>query len=265
MPFVCEGLTLGYDASPVLSQFSLALPRGQLIVLLGANGCGKSTLLKALAGHLAPTQGRILFEQRPLADWPAVERARRLAYLPQYPELFADLTVFDLVRYGRFPHQALLRQWQAEDEHAVQQALAQTGLLDLSARRLSSLSGGQQQRAWIAMVLAQEAEVLLLDEPINHLDLNHQVEILDLLTDLRLQGKTLVVVLHDLNLASRYADQLVLLHQGQILQQGPAAAVLQAATIEQAYGQAVTVVTDPVFGTPWVIPTGRHASRQLMP
>lgn len=261
MPLICEALTLGYHATPVLSQFSLAMPRGQLTVLLGANGCGKSTLLKALAGQIPPQSGAILLEQRPLADWPAVERARRLAYLPQYPELFADLSVFDLVRYGRYPHQGLLRQWQAEDEQAVQRALSQTGLLALSGRRLSSLSGGQQQRAWIAMVLAQEADVLLLDEPINHLDLNHQVEIMDLLIDLRLQGKTLVVVLHDLNLASRYADQLVLLHQGRILQQGSACEVVQAAAIEQAYGQPVAVVPDPIFGTPWVIPTGRHGMR----
>ncbi|MGL4205663.1 MAG: ABC transporter ATP-binding protein [Aeromonadaceae bacterium] len=258
MPLLCEALTLGYDATPVLSQFSLTLPRGQLTVLLGANGCGKSTLLKALAGQIPPQSGAILFEQRPLSSWPAAERARRLAYLPQYPELFADLSVFDLVRYGRYPHQAVLRQWQVEDEQAVQRALSQTGLLALSGRPLSSLSGGQQQRAWIAMVLAQEADVLLLDEPINHLDLNHQVEIMDLLIDLRLQGKTLVVVLHDLNLASRYADQLVLLHQGRILQQGSACEVLQAAAIEQAYGQPVAVVADPIFGTPWVIPQGRH-------
>lgn len=260
MPLVCDELTLGYGSTPVLHRFALQIPKGQMTVLLGANGCGKSTLVKALAGQLTPQQGHVLFEQRPLADWPAAERARRMAYLPQYPELFADLSVFDLVRYGRFPHQALHRQWQLEDEQAVQTALQQTGLEALGARRVSALSGGQQQRAWIALILAQQAEYLLLDEPINHLDLNHQIAIMDLLTDLRLQGKTLVVVLHDLNLAARYADHLVLLHQGKILRQGRPQSVLQAHCIEQAYGQPVMVVADPLYGAPWVIPKGRYVS-----
>lgn len=258
MFLTCDALTLGYDAAPVLRDFSLPLARGEMTALLGANGCGKSTLLKALAGQLAPRHGQIMLEGRPLADWPLTTRARRLAYLPQHPALFADMTVFDLVRYGRYPHQALQRQWQADDAGAIERALARTGLGALAQRRMQSLSGGQQQRAWIALVLAQETDILLLDEPINHLDLNHQVAIMDLLRDLRLAGKTIVAVLHDLNLASRYADQLVLMHQGGILAQGRADQVLQAAVIEQAYGQPVAVVTDPVYQRPLVIPRGRH-------
>ena len=258
MFLACDTLTLGYGARPILQQFSLSMAPGALTALLGANGCGKSTLLKAMAGQLSPQQGQVVLEGKPLASWPVAARARRIAYLPQHPELYADMTVFDLVRYGRFPHQSLHQQWQSEDALAVETALAQTGLTSLAQQRMQSLSGGQQQRAWIALVLAQDTDILLLDEPINHLDLNHQVEIMDLLHDLRLAGKTVVTVLHDLNLASRSADHLVLLHQGGILCQGVAEQVLQAGYIEQAYGQPVSVMTDPVYQRPLVIPRGRH-------
>lgn len=258
MSFTCQNLTVGYDAKPILHDFSYAFRPAQFTALLGANGCGKSTLLKSLAGQLTSQPDSILLDETPLHAWSLPERAKRVAYLPQYPELYSDMTVFDLVRYGRFPHQSLRQQWQPEDEQAVAEALAQTGLTDLSQRRMRSLSGGQQQRAWIAMVLAQDAGILLLDEPINHLDLNHQVEIMDLLVDLRLQGKTLIVVLHDLNLASRYADRLVLMKQGALIAEGQASQVLTETHIFDAYQQPVAVMTDPLYGGPLVIPKGRH-------
>lgn len=258
MSFTCQALTVAYDNVPVLQQFSLVFQSQKITALLGANGCGKSTLLKTLAGQLTPLAGLIQLDEKALAAWPLAQRAQRVAYLPQYPELFADLTVFDLVRYGRYPHQSRRQQWQPEDEVAVRDAMLKTGLSALAQRRMKSLSGGQQQRAWIAMVLAQQAGILLLDEPINHLDLNHQVEIMDLLVDLRQQGKTLIVVLHDLNLASRYADHLVLMKQGAIVAQGAASEVLTAVKIEHAYQQPVSVVDDPVYGGPMVIPLGRH-------
>ena len=258
MSFTCQALTVAYDNTPVLQQFSLAFQPQKITALLGANGCGKSTLLKTLAGQLAPQAGLIQLDEKALAVWPLAQRAQRVAYLPQYPELFADMTVFDLVRYGRYPHQSRRQQWQPEDEVAVREAMLQTGLSTLASRRMKSLSGGQQQRAWIAMVLAQDAGILLLDEPINHLDLNHQVEIMDLLVDLRQQGKTLIVVLHDLNLASRYADHLVLMQQGEVIAQGASTTVLTESHITQAYQQPVSVIADPVYGSPLVIPLGRH-------
>lgn len=223
-------------------------------MLLGANGCGKSTLLKVLAGQLPVEQGQVYLQDRAIADWSANELARVLAYLPQHPSLHADLTVFDLVRLGRFPHQSWRHQWQEQDADAVQRALVVTGSLTLADVPVATLSGGQQQRAWIAMTLAQQGDILLLDEPVNHLDLNHQIQMMDLLRQLANQGKTLIVVLHDLNLASRYADELVLLADGQVLAQGNATQVLQPAMIAQALGQPVRVIPDPVYGSPLVIP-----------
>lgn len=258
MSMSCSHLAFGYADQPVLSPLDLVFPAGQLTALLGANGCGKSTLLKLLAGQLTPDQGEIRLGDRRLSDWPLRERAQTLAYLPQYPELFADMPVFDLVRFGRFPYQGAHQQWQPEDEAAIERALTQTGLLPLARRSMQSLSGGQQQRAWIAMVLAQQADVLLLDEPINHLDLNHQVDIMDLLVELTAAGRTLLVVLHDLNLASRYADHLLLMQQGRILAAGDARQVLTVEHIAQAYQQSVHVMDDPVHGVPLVIPTSRH-------
>ncbi len=258
MSFACDSLTVAYDRQPILDAFSHAFRPAQITALLGANGCGKSTLLKTLAGELLPANGIVTLDAKPISEWLLCERAKRVGYLPQYPEVFADMTVFDLVRYGRYPYQSRRQQWQPEDEAAVEIALQRTGLKPLAQRRMRSLSGGQQQRAWIAMVLAQDAGILLLDEPINHLDLNHQVEIMDLLVDLRLQGKTLIVVLHDLNLASRYADHLVLMKQGEIVAEGSSNHVLTQQHIQHAYQQSVSVMQDPVYGGPLVIPMGRH-------
>lgn len=258
MSLACHQLQAGYGVQPVLNELSLSFSSGCLTALLGANGCGKSTLLKCLAGQLKPETGTVCLHGKALLQWHAKEKARQMAYLPQYPQLFAEMTVFDLVRFGRFPHQNRRQQWQPEDESAIRQALTQTGLTALSSRWLSTLSGGQQQRAWIAMVLAQDSDILLLDEPINHLDLNHQIEIMDLLLDLRDAGKTLVVVMHDLNLASRYADHLVLMQHGQILRQGRATEVITPSLIETAFGQPVAVHADPVHAQPMVIPLGRR-------
>lgn len=254
MSFRCEQLTTGYPRHTILHELTLNLRPGQLTVLLGANGCGKSTLLKVLAGQLPVEQGHVYLQDRALADWSANERARVLAYLPQHPSLHADLTVFDLVRLGRFPHQSWRHQWQEEDANAVRDALLATGLTELADVPVATLSGGQQQRAWIAMTLAQQGDILLLDEPVNHLDLNHQIQMMDLVRQLANQGKTLIVVLHDLNLASRYADELVLLAEGRVLAQGNASRVLQPDLIASALGQQVRVIPDPVYGSPLVIP-----------
>jgi iron complex transport system ATP-binding protein len=254
MSFRCEQLTAGYARHTILHELSVTVQPGRLTVLLGANGCGKSTLLKVLAGQLPVQQGRVSLLERAITDWSANERARVLAYLPQHPTVHADLTVFDLVRLGRFPHQSWRHQWQEQDADAVQQALAVTGLLALADVPVATLSGGQQQRAWIAMTLAQQGDILLLDEPVNHLDLNHQIQMMDLLRQLANQGKTLIVVLHDLNLASRYADELILLVDGRVVAQGDASRVLQPEIIARALGQQVRVIPDPVYGSPLVIP-----------
>lgn len=254
MSFRCEQLTAGYPRQTILHELSLNIRPGQLTVLLGANGCGKSTLLKVLAGQLPVQQGSVTLQERTIADWSANDRARILAYLPQHPSLHADLTVFDLVRLGRFPHQSWRHQWQEEDANAVRDALLATGLTELADIPMATLSGGQQQRAWIAMTLAQQGDILLLDEPVNHLDLNHQIQMMDLLRVLCNAGRTLVVVLHDLNLASRYGDHLVLMHQGRLVAEGHAETVLEPTLIQQALGQQVAVIKDPVYQKPLVIP-----------
>lgn len=266
MDIEANNLSFSYGAQPILSGVDVRFPAGQLSVLVGANGCGKSTLLNLLAGGLPAANGEVRLGGRRLAGYQRGERARALAMLPQTPQAYADLTVFELVRLGRYPHQSLLQQWSEQDQQQVELALQRTGLAELRDRPLTALSGGQRQRAWIALVLAQDAQVLLLDEPINHLDLRHQLEVLDLLTELVTEaGKTLLVVLHDLNLACRYGHYLVALKQGAVVAAGAPRDVVDAAFIRHVLGVEALVIEDPLYRTPLCIPLSQTLQRQGNP
>ena len=236
-PIDLDGVTVGYDGVRVLGNLSLRLPPRRITVLAGPNGCGKSTLLRTIRRLLEPQSGTLQLGDEDLLHLKERELARRIALLGQSPSAPVDLTVFDLVRLGRFPHQTFLRQWSAEDALQVDRALAATGVTAFRDRRLDTLSGGQRQRVWIAMVLAQDAPVICLDEPINHLDLAHQLDCLDLLRRLnREHGRTVIAVLHDINLAARYADHLVLLKDGTIHAQGSPHRLVTAATVDAVFG-----------------------------
>lgn len=260
-PLEGRGLVLDYGGQAIVSDLDLRIPAGAVTVLVGANGCGKSTLLKAFARLLRPRQGTVLLNGQDIRSKPTVQVARELAILPQTPVAPEGLTVQQLVRMGRYPHQGWLRQWTHEDHARVQAVLADTGLLELRDREVDALSGGQRQRAWIAMTLAQDAEVLLLDEPTTYLDLAHQIDVLDMIDSLNVNfGKTVVMVLHDLNLAARYGHHLVALRQGRIHAQGRPAEILDEATVRAVFGLDCRIVPDPVYGTPLCIPLDRRGS-----
>lgn len=252
-------LSLAYDQTPILHGLDLALPLGRITALVGPNGCGKSTLLRGLARLLKPQGGTVYLESASIFQLSTREVAKRLGMLPQGPLAPEGLTVRELVAQGRYPHQGWLQQWSREDENLTEQALEITGMLELADRPLDSLSGGQRQRAWIAMTLAQNTEILLLDEPTTFLDLAHQIEILDLLSDLnQTQRRTIVLVLHDLNQACRYADHLVVLRQGKLCAQGVPAEVVTEAMVWEVFGVDSRIVPDPVTGTPMCVPVSRR-------
>ncbi|MDO5627180.1 MAG: ABC transporter ATP-binding protein [Mobilicoccus sp.] len=254
-----EGVTLGYGDRTVIRDLDVTLTPGAITVIVGANACGKSTLLRSLARLLTPSAGRVILDGADLHRLPTKEVARTLGLLPQAPIAPEGIVVGDLVARGRSPHQKLLSRWSEADDAAVAEALDLTGTAELADRSVDELSGGQRQRVWIAMALAQRTDVLLLDEPTTFLDIAHQVEVLDLLTDLnRARGTTIAMVLHDLNLAARYADRLVALRAGEVLADGDPAEVLTPALVETVYGMRSQVVPDPVTGKPLVVPIGRH-------
>lgn len=250
-------VTLAYEQATIIENLSLRLPRGQVTALVGLNGCGKSTLLRGLSRLLKPRGGSVLLDGHDISSMPTKVLARQLGILPQSPATPEGLTVYELVAQGRYPHQTILQQWSREDERLAVEALRITGLTDLSDRPVDTLSGGQRQRAWIAMTLAQDTDYLLLDEPTTFLDLAFQIEVLDLLHDLNRQGKTIIMVLHDLNQACRYADHLVALRAGQIEAEGNPADILTEDLVERVFGIACRIISDPVAGTPLVVPIGR--------
>ncbi|WP_210481774.1 ABC transporter ATP-binding protein [Naasia sp. SYSU D00948] len=259
---VTEALTVGYDDRVVVQELTLAIPAGRISVIVGANACGKSTLLRAMARLLPPRSGAVLLDGRSIAERPTREVAKILGLLPQTPVAPDDIAVADLVARGRYPHRSFLRPWTQEDEAAVAEALRMTDVLDLADRSVDELSGGQRQRVWIAMALAQGTDVLLLDEPTTFLDVAHQIEVLDLLTDLnRQKGTTIVMVLHDLNLAARYADELFAVKDGRLYLSGAPADVVTAPMVRDVFGMDARIVADDVSGTPLVLPIGRHHSR----
>lgn len=254
---LAAGLAVRYGGETVLHGLDLAIADGGFTAIVGANGSGKSSLLKALGRLLRPSGGSVLLDGRAIASYPSVEVARLLGQLPQSASAPDGITVADLVARGRYPHQSFLRQWSHADQAAVRTALDMAGLADLAERPLETLSGGQRQRAWIAMVLAQETPILLLDEPTTFLDIAHQFELLDLLRRLQRQaGRTVVAVLHDLNQACRYADHLIALRQGRIVATGRPATIVTVAFMAKVFGLACVIIEDPVCGTPHIIPRG---------
>lgn len=258
-PLQARGLSLDYGARVIVDDLDLQVPAGAVTVLVGANGCGKSTLLKAFARLLRPRAGVVLLNGEDIRRKPTAQVARELALLPQTPMAPEGLTVHQLVRMGRYPHQGWLRQWTRADQDHVDAVLAQTGLDALREREVDALSGGQRQRAWIAMTLAQDADILLLDEPTTYLDLAHQIDVLDMIHRLNATlGKTVVMVLHDLNLAARYGHHLVALREGRVHAQGRPADILDEALVQTVFGLACRIVPDPVYGTPLCIPLDRR-------
>ncbi|HEY0889804.1 MAG TPA: ABC transporter ATP-binding protein [Nocardioides sp.] len=254
-----EAVTLGYGDRTVVEDLSVLIPPGRITVIVGANACGKSTLLRSMARLLQPSAGRVLLDGKDLHRLPTKAVARTLGLLPQSPIAPEGIAVADLVARGRHPYQRVLGRWTATDDAAVAAALEATGTAELADRCVDELSGGQRQRVWIAMALAQETEILLLDEPTTFLDVSHQVEVLDLLTDLnRSRGTTVVMVLHDLNLAARYADHLVALSAGRVVAEGSPGEVVTESLVQDVFGMESRVIPDPVSGTPLVVPLGRH-------
>jgi iron complex transport system ATP-binding protein len=253
-----EDLSLAYGRNPIVEHLDLAFRTGAFTALLGPNGSGKSTCLRALAGLLAPKGGTVLLDGTSISRLSTRQLALRVGFLHQGPPVPEGLTVQDLVRQGRYPHRSLFGVWSTKDESACEEALMLTGTTDLRHRPLDSLSGGQRQRAWIAVTLAQETDILLLDEPTTFLDLAHQIELMELVVRLVRRGKTVVAVLHDLNQAARYADHIVLLKAGRLCAAGAPATVLTAPNIHQVFDVAVTVIDDPVTGTPLCLPLSRH-------
>jgi iron complex transport system ATP-binding protein len=250
-----RGVTLGYDGRTVLRGLDLGIEAGTVTTLLGANGCGKSTLLKAFGRLLTPSAGTVLLEGEPLRRQRSRAVARRLAILPQNPVAPPGTSVRDLVMRGRNPHQSWARPWTPADDAVVDRVLADTGLTEAADRPVTELSGGQRQRAWIALVLAQQAPTLLLDEPTTFLDLAHQLDVLRLVRRVnRESGTTVVMVLHDLGLAARYSDRLVVIGDGGVLADGAPHDVLEPDLLARAFGLRARVIPDPVTGTPLVLP-----------
>lgn len=259
-PLESRSLCLGYDERLVIENLDLRIPQGQVTVLVGGNGCGKSTLLKSFARLLKPQSGSVLLDGRDIQQRPTKDVAQRLAILPQGPVAPEGLTVHQLVRQGRYPHQRWLQSWTQDDEEQVNQALQDTDLHALAHTPVDSLSGGQRQRAWIAMTLAQDTDVLLLDEPTTYLDLTHQIDVLDLLANLnQRRRKTIVMVLHDLNLACRYAHHIVAVRQGRVHAEGDPETVVTEQLVREVFDLGCRIIRDPLFDTPLCIPYGKDS------
>ncbi|WP_017586594.1 ABC transporter ATP-binding protein [Nocardiopsis ganjiahuensis] len=258
-----QDLTLSYDQRVISRDLAVSIPDNSFTVIVGPNACGKSTLLRALSRTLKPAQGDVLLDGQVISSYPAKEVARRLGLLPQSSIAPDGIGVADLVARGRFPHQSFLRQWSSQDEAVVAEAMESTGVTALADRSVDELSGGQRQRVWLAMVLAQQTPLLLLDEPTTYLDIAHQMDMLDLCADLHAeQGHTLVAVLHDLNHACRYATHLIVMKDGAIVAEGEPATVVTADLVEKVFGLPVRIIPDPETHTPMIVPVDRRGTRR---
>ena len=256
-----ENLTLGYGKKTEAKDMNVSIPDGHFTAIIGPNGCGKSTLLRTLSRLMTPIAGNVYLDGEQIQRYASKEVARRIGLLAQNATTPGDITVQELVARGRYPHQPLFTRWRKEDEAAVSRAMQATGITDLANQSVDTLSGGQRQRAWIAMVLAQETAIMLLDEPTTWLDISHQIDLLELLSELnRTQGYTLAAVLHDLNQACRYATHLIALRDGKIVAEGAPKEIVTPDLIERIYGMRCMIIDDPVAGTPLVVPLGKGAA-----
>lgn len=254
-----EALTLAYGKKTIAESLNVTIPDGHFTAIIGPNGCGKSTLLRTLSRLMTPVHGHVYLDGEEIQRYASKEVARRIGLLAQNATTPGDISVQELVARGRYPHQPLFTRWQQEDEDAVQRAMQATGIMNLASQSVDTLSGGQRQRAWIAMVLAQDTSIMLLDEPTTWLDISHQIDLLELLSELnRERGYTLAAVLHDLNQACRYATHLIALRDGKIVAEGAPKEIVTPALIEAIYGLRCVIIDDPVANTPLVVPLGRR-------
>lgn len=254
-----EHLDVGYSDKTIISNVSLAIPQNKISVILGANGCGKSTLLKTISRLLMPQKGQIILDGKSISKIPPRQLAKTLGLLPQSPIVPEGIQVMDLICRGRFPYRQFLKSMTKEDFDSVNEAMEIMGITDLADRAVDELSGGQRQRVWIALSLAQQTDILLLDEPTTFLDIAYQVEILDMLTDLnRRHQTTIVMVLHDINLSARYADHLFAMKNGQLIAHGIPSEIITSKLMKNVYGLDCEVISDPVSHAPMILPKGRH-------
>lgn len=261
-----RGLSLSYESRQISSDLDVHVPEGEVTVILGPNACGKSTLLRALSRLLTPTRGQVLLHGEDVRRMPPKQLARRLGLLPQSSTAPFGITVTDLVARGRFPHQKMLQQWSDTDRLAVARAMEATRITGLADRVVDELSGGQRQRVWIAMLLAQDTPVMLLDEPTTFLDISHQLDVMELVRALnRDDGRTMVLVLHDLNQACRFADNLIVMRDGAVISQGPPEEVMTEDLLRRVFSLRARVLPDPEFGTPMVIPLGSYTDAEPEP
>ncbi|WP_139905259.1 ABC transporter ATP-binding protein [Clostridium thermarum] len=257
--FEAKEIVAGYDKRIIVDGIDIAIPSNKISVIIGANGCGKSTLLKTLARLIKPISGKVLIDGKKITSMPSKQLAQILGLLPQSPVVPEGITVWDLVSRGRYPYQFFLKTMDKKDFEAVEESLEIMGITELANRSVDELSGGQRQRVWIAMALAQQTDILLLDEPTTYLDIAYQVEILDLLTDLnRRKGTTIVMVLHDINLSARYADYIFALRNGKLIDQGKPSEIITPELIDTVFGLDCVVIKDPVSYTPFIVPRGRN-------
>lgn len=252
-----KSLTLNYGDTNIIEDLNLSIPMNKITVLIGANGCGKSTLLRSIARLLKPVHGTVLLDGQDIFKLSTKQVAKKLSILPQSPVAPEGLTVLQLVKQGRYPHQSWRKQWTEEDEAIVLNALKATGVDHLQDKAVDELSGGQRQRAWIAMTLAQDTDIILLDEPTTYLDLTHQIEILDLLFELNKQKRTIIMVLHDINLACRYADHIVTVRDCGVYQEGKPEEIMTASLVKHVFDLECKMTSDPIYGTPLCIPFGK--------
>ncbi|MBL0385355.1 ABC transporter ATP-binding protein [Tumebacillus sp. ITR2] len=251
-------LSISYGKTRIVEGMNLEIPEGKITVFIGSNGSGKSTLLRSMARLLNPESGAILLDGHSIQKMPTKQVAAKLSILPQGPVAPEGLTVRQLVKQGRYPHQSWLQQWSEEDERMVQSALEATGIAQLADQAVDALSGGQRQRAWIAMSLAQGTEILLLDEPTTYLDMTHQIEVLDILQELNEnEGRTVVMVLHDLNLSCRYADHIVAIKKGSVYAEGSPEDIITPELVRDVFNMESTIIRDPLYGTPMCVPFSR--------
>ena len=253
-----DAATIGYDKRVICEGLSVSIPDESFTVIVGPNACGKSTLLRGLSRLLKPSEGRVILDGADVQSYKTKEVARRIGLLPQTSIAPDGITVADLVARGRYPYQGMLRQWTEDDEQAVARAMDAAAVTDLAGRLVDELSGGQRQRVWVAMALAQHTDILLLDEPTTFLDITHQIELLELFTDLNHVGHTLVAVLHDLNHAARFGTHLIAMKDGAVVAEGTPNEIVTAELVEEVFGLRCLVVPDPVVGTPHVVPLGRE-------